>query len=86
MDLYPWSFDSIHSHCHDDMIIFLKEFLIIWAITHLRDAFKKCHNERDLAVTDSSESIHPRRMRRKKKGSMQKQAAYIVVSKNLVGP
>jgi hypothetical protein len=30
MDLYPWSFDSIHSHCHDDMIIFLKEFLIIW--------------------------------------------------------
>jgi hypothetical protein len=40
---------TIHSHCHDDMIIFLKEFLIIWAIAHLRDAFKKCHNERDLA-------------------------------------
>jgi hypothetical protein len=21
MDWYPWSFDSIHSHCHDDVII-----------------------------------------------------------------
>jgi hypothetical protein len=36
MDLYPWSFDSIHPHCHDDMIIFLKEFLIIWAIARYR--------------------------------------------------
>jgi hypothetical protein len=22
MELYPWSFDSIHSHCHKDGIIF----------------------------------------------------------------
>jgi hypothetical protein len=29
MELYPWSFDSIHSHCHEDGIIsysILKEF------------------------------------------------------------
>jgi hypothetical protein len=49
MDLYPWSFDSIHSHCHNDMIIFLKEFLIIWANGHLRGVFKKNRFERKLA-------------------------------------
>jgi hypothetical protein len=49
MDLYPWRFDSIHSHCHDDVIIFLKEFLIIWAIAHLRDTFIKSRFEQDLA-------------------------------------
>jgi hypothetical protein len=37
-------------------------------------------------VTDSTKSTHPRRMRRKKKGSMQKQAAYILDKKYLVCP
>jgi hypothetical protein len=23
MELYPWSFDSIHSHCHEDVILIL---------------------------------------------------------------
>jgi hypothetical protein len=23
MELYPWRFDSIHSHCHDDVILIL---------------------------------------------------------------
>jgi hypothetical protein len=32
MELYPWSFDSIHSHCHPDVILivnilkYFKEF------------------------------------------------------------
>ena len=29
MDRYPWSFDSIHSHCHHDVNIFLFQFLIL---------------------------------------------------------
>jgi hypothetical protein len=44
MELYPWRFDSIYSHSYDDGIIFLKEFLIIWAIAryrHLCGVFKK---------------------------------------------
>jgi hypothetical protein len=44
MDLYPLRFLSIHSHCHEDGIIFhsiSKEFQRFWAIVPLRDAFKK---------------------------------------------
>jgi hypothetical protein len=49
MDLYPWSFDSVHSHCHDDVISILnilKNFGLSRA--HLRDTFKKSQNQRDL--------------------------------------
>jgi hypothetical protein len=42
---YPWRFDSIHSHCHEDGIIFhsiLKEFQIVLAIAHLRGMRPAC--------------------------------------------
>jgi hypothetical protein len=41
MDLYPWSFDSINSHCHDDVISILNILKEFWAIAHLRGVFKK---------------------------------------------
>jgi hypothetical protein len=56
MDLYPWSFDSIHPHCHDDVILILnilQYFEEFWAIAHLRDTFKKSRNEQDLAANES---------------------------------
>jgi hypothetical protein len=56
MDLYPWSFDSIHSHCHDDVNsilnifrIILKNFGLSQGIAHLRGVFKKCQFGRELA-------------------------------------
>jgi hypothetical protein len=39
MELYLWSFDSIHSHCHEDGIILysiLKNFKEFWAIARYR--------------------------------------------------
>jgi hypothetical protein len=44
MDLYAWSFDSIHSHCHDDVnaiLNILKNFKEFWAKAHLRNTFRK---------------------------------------------
>jgi hypothetical protein len=44
IQLYPWRFDSIHSHCNDDMISILnilKNFHRFWAIAHLRGVLKK---------------------------------------------
>jgi hypothetical protein len=38
-DRYPWRFDSIHSHCHDDVILILdilKNFKEFWAIARYR--------------------------------------------------
>jgi hypothetical protein len=32
MELYPWRFDSIHSHCQDDVNSFLFQFLIFQRI------------------------------------------------------
>jgi hypothetical protein len=31
MELYPWRFDSIHSHCHDDVISVLNILKEFWA-------------------------------------------------------
>jgi hypothetical protein len=36
MELYPWSFDSIHSHCHDDVNSFSFNFEEFWAIARYR--------------------------------------------------
>jgi hypothetical protein len=44
MDLYPWSFDSIHSRSYDDVnsiLSILKNFREFWAIAHLRNTLKK---------------------------------------------
>jgi hypothetical protein len=52
MDLYPWRFDSIYSHCHDDVkfsISILNISIESWYIAHLRGAFKKSHNQREPA-------------------------------------
>jgi hypothetical protein len=52
MDLYPWSFDSIHSHCHDDVISILnilKEFLIIFLVARYRARDQKTQFEREPA-------------------------------------
>jgi hypothetical protein len=51
MDLYPWRFDSIHSHCHDDVIsIFniLKEF---WAIARYRAPLQRIQKKSESAGT-----------------------------------
>jgi hypothetical protein len=37
MDLYPWRLDSIHSHCHDDVISILNNFPVMAVI--LRPTF-----------------------------------------------
>jgi hypothetical protein len=45
MELYPWRFDSLHFHCHDDVNSILHNFKEFWAIAHLRNMFKINRNE-----------------------------------------
>jgi hypothetical protein len=66
MDQYPWRFDSIHSHCHDDVIILysilknLKNFGLSRtsaARSNETRMFKKNRFERDLAKTSTKELV-----------------------------
>jgi hypothetical protein len=68
MEQYPWRFDSIHSHCHDDVISILnilKNFQRFWAIAHLRGVFKKNRFERELASKNKNKNKRKRKRKRK---------------------